>query len=87
MHYRGALASTKLEFDSSYKRGEPLVIPIGEGIVIRGRVFFPSVFDCVGSPITSDIPVYGIEVGCANNLVTVDGMKDCSTCALGINAR
>ena len=36
MHYRGTLASTQQEFDSSYKRGEPLVIPIGEGIVIRG---------------------------------------------------
>lgn len=36
MHYRGTLASTKKEFDSSYKRGEPLVFPVGEGIVIRG---------------------------------------------------
>ena len=49
MHYRGTLASTQQEFDSSYKRGEPLVIPIGVGIVIRGRVFFYlPVFGCVG---------------------------------------
>lgn len=42
MHYRGRLANSNddAEFDSSYKRGRPLVFPVGRGVVIRGLVFF-----------------------------------------------
>lgn len=40
MHYRGRLATSNDEFDSSYKRGQPLVFPVGKGVVIRGFVFF-----------------------------------------------
>jgi FKBP-type peptidyl-prolyl cis-trans isomerase len=35
MHYRGVLENGT-EFDNSYKRGEPLEIPIGKGYVIKG---------------------------------------------------
>lgn len=87
MHYRGTLASTKQEFDSSYKRDEPLVIPIGEGIVIRGWVpFHLPVFDRVGE--LGDIYTYVVlNLETVLTILTVDGMKDCWTCALGINAR
>lgn len=40
MHYRGRLASTNKEFDSSYGRGKPLVFPVGRGVVIRGYFCF-----------------------------------------------
>jgi FKBP-type peptidyl-prolyl cis-trans isomerase len=35
-HYRGVLATTGKEFDSSYKRGRPLSFPVGKGNVIKG---------------------------------------------------
>lgn len=38
MHYRGRLAGSNDEFDSSYTRGQPLVFPVGRGVVIRGYV-------------------------------------------------
>lgn len=36
VHYRGTLSDSGEEFDASYKRGEPLVFPVGKGIVIKG---------------------------------------------------
>ena len=36
MHYRGTLASDASEFDSSYKRGQPLNFVLGAGRVIKG---------------------------------------------------
>jgi FK506-binding protein 2 len=36
MHYRGTLASDASEFDSSYKRGQPLSFVLGAGRVIKG---------------------------------------------------
>jgi len=36
MHYSGKLVSNGVEFDSSYKRGEPFQTQIGIGRVIRG---------------------------------------------------
>lgn len=36
MHYKGSLKSDGSEFDSSYKRGQPLVFTLGTGQVIKG---------------------------------------------------
>lgn len=36
MHYRGYLKEGGAEFDTSYKRGEPLVFTLGSGQVIKG---------------------------------------------------
>lgn len=36
MHYRGSLKANGAEFDTSYKRGEPLVFTLGTGQVIKG---------------------------------------------------
>lgn len=36
MHYRGYLKEGGAEFDTSYKRGEPLVFTLGTGQVIKG---------------------------------------------------
>lgn len=36
MHYKGSLKATGVEFDSSYKRGQPLVFKLGTGQVIQG---------------------------------------------------
>lgn len=36
MHYKGSLKATGVEFDSSYKRGQPLVFELGAGQVIQG---------------------------------------------------
>ena len=60
MHYRGRLADSDQEFDSSYKRGQPLKFPVGKGFVIRGLVlFFVSFFfSChllAGGPIANDL--------------------------------
>jgi FK506-binding protein 2 len=45
MHYRGTLASTGKEFDSSYSRGDPFEFRIGAGMVIKGCVFPCSTVD------------------------------------------
>lgn len=42
VHYRGTLASDGSEFDSSYKRGQPLTFTVGKGQVIKGSVSSPS---------------------------------------------
>lgn len=66
MHYRGRLADSDQEFDSSYKRGQPLKFPVGKGFVIRGLVllFFsfppPVTLRCpsrvlAGGPIANDL--------------------------------
>lgn len=36
MHYKGSLKDTGAEFDSSYKRGQPLIFRLGQGNVIKG---------------------------------------------------
>jgi FKBP-type peptidyl-prolyl cis-trans isomerase len=36
VHYIGKLASNGKEFDNSYKRGEPIEFPAGQGCMIRG---------------------------------------------------
>ena len=36
MHYRGSLKEGGTEFDSSYKRGQPLIFTLGVGQVIKG---------------------------------------------------
>ena len=36
VHYRGTLAKDASEFDSSYKRGQPLSFTVGMGQVIKG---------------------------------------------------
>lgn len=36
MHYRGSLKEGGTEFDSSYKRGQPLIFTLGTGQVIKG---------------------------------------------------
>jgi FKBP-type peptidyl-prolyl cis-trans isomerase len=36
VHYTGRLAETGKEFDSSYRRGMPLEVKLGEGGVIKG---------------------------------------------------
>ncbi|KAL8878120.1 MAG: hypothetical protein Q9192_008517 [Flavoplaca navasiana] len=36
VHYRGTLQSDGSEFDTSYKRGQPLAFEVGKGMVIKG---------------------------------------------------
>ncbi|MCJ1452333.1 Peptidyl-prolyl cis-trans isomerase fpr2 [Mycoblastus sanguinarius] len=36
VHYRGTLQSDGSEFDTSYKRGQPLTFTVGKGQVIKG---------------------------------------------------
>lgn len=36
MHYRGSLKNGEVEFDNSYKRGQPLTFKLGVGQVIKG---------------------------------------------------
>lgn len=36
VHYRGTLAADGKEFDTSYKRGQPLTFTVGKGQVIKG---------------------------------------------------
>ncbi|KAL8998259.1 MAG: hypothetical protein Q9169_002663 [Polycauliona sp. 2 TL-2023] len=36
VHYRGTLQSDSSEFDTSYKRGQPLSFTVGKGMVIKG---------------------------------------------------
>lgn len=36
VHYKGSLQSTGVEFDQSYKRGQPIVFRLGVGQVIKG---------------------------------------------------
>ncbi len=38
VHYRGTLQSDGSEFDTSYKRGQPLSFVVGKGSVIKGSV-------------------------------------------------
>lgn len=40
VHYRGTLASDGSEFDTSYKRGQPLSFVVGRGSVIKGFVCY-----------------------------------------------
>ncbi|RAL11301.1 peptidylprolyl isomerase family protein FPR2 [Aspergillus homomorphus CBS 101889] len=55
MHYRGTLAADGSEFDASYKRGQPLVFPLGAGRVIKG--WDQGLLDmCIGEKRTLTIP-------------------------------
>ena len=36
VHYRGSLADTLKEFESSYKTGKPIILTLGTGEVIKG---------------------------------------------------
>lgn len=53
VHYEGRLLQDGTLFDSSYKRGEPLVFPVGVGAVIQGW----------------DIGIMSMEVGEKSQLV------------------
>jgi FK506-binding protein 2 len=55
VHYKGTLASDGSEFDTSYKRGQPLSFVVGKGSVIKG--WDDNLLDmCIGEKRTLTIP-------------------------------